>query len=150
MFEDSYDNTLALATTVFALLASLGLNVHPTKGHFLPILVGGNLGMMLDFEKGEFRAPTIKLKDITSLAEGLFCRAAFHKHWVSEKTLASLGCNAQFLHLAILVARFFLGELHDVVKSAKRWSSTIKVFCQLKRDLEWWTRVPKHHNGAPI
>jgi len=82
MFEDSYDKTLALATTVFALLARLGLKVHPTKGHFLPILVGDHLGMILDFEKGEFRAPTVKLKDITVMAKGLLCRAASHKRWM--------------------------------------------------------------------
>jgi hypothetical protein len=69
---------------------------------------------------------------------------------VSVKALASLAGKAQFLHLAIPVARFFLRELHDVVKSAKSWSGTVKVSCQLKRDLEWWTQVPKHHNGSPI
>ena len=54
MFEEIYDKTLALATTVFALLASLEIKVHPTKGHFLPILVVNHLGMTLDFENGEF------------------------------------------------------------------------------------------------
>ncbi len=150
MFEDSYDKTLALATIVFALLASLGLKVHITKGHFLPILVGDPLGMTLDLEKGEFRAPMVKLKDIAALAKGLLCRAASSKRLVSVKAVASLAGKAQFLHLAIPVARFFLRELHDVVKSAKSWSGTVKISCQLKRDLEWWTRVPKHHNGAPI
>jgi hypothetical protein len=43
MFENNYDKTLALATTVFSLLASLGQKLHPTKGHFLPILVGEHL-----------------------------------------------------------------------------------------------------------
>ena len=52
--------------------------------------------------------------------------------------------------MAILVAIFFLRELHDVVKSAKIWLGTVKVTCQLKRDLEWWTHVSSHHNGAPI
>ena len=52
--------------------------------------------------------------------------------------------------MTILVAVFFLKELHDVVNSAKIWSGTVKVTCQLKRDLKWWTQVPKHHNGAPI
>ena len=150
MFEDSYDKTLSLATTVFAMLASLGLKKHPTKGHFLPILVGDHLYMILNFEKGEFRAPTVKLKDIAALAKRLLYRAASHKRWVSVKALASIACKAQFLHLAILMARFFHMELHDVVKSAKSWSGTVKVSCRLKRDLEWWTRVPKHHNGAPI
>jgi hypothetical protein len=40
MFEENYDKTLLLANHTFALLASLGLKRHPTKGHFLPILVG--------------------------------------------------------------------------------------------------------------
>ena len=129
MFEYSYDKTLALATTVFAMLASLGLKVHPTKVYFLPILVGDHLGMILDFEKGEFRAPTVKLKDIAALAKGLLCKAASHKRWVSVKALASLAGKAQFLHLVISVARFFLGELQDVVKSAKSWPCTVKVSC---------------------
>ena len=40
------------------------------------------------------------------------------------------------MHLAITVARFFLRELHDEVKSAKCWSETVRVTPQLKRDLE--------------
>ena len=119
MFVDIYDKTPALATTLFALLARLGLKMHPTKGHCLPILVGDHLGMTLDFEKGEFRAPIVKLKDIATLAKGLLCRAASNKRWVSAKALASLVGKAQFLHLTILVAKFFLRELHDVVKSKK-------------------------------
>ena len=83
MFEDTYDKTLALANTVFALLASLGLKVHPTKGHFLSILVGDHLGMTLDFEKREIRAPVVKTKDIAALAKGLLCRAASYKRWAS-------------------------------------------------------------------
>ncbi len=150
MFAESYDKALVLASSVFALLNSLGLKIHPTKGHCVPTLVGDHLGMTLDFEKGKFRAPTVKLKSIAVLAKSLLYRAASHKRWASVKALASLAGKAQFLHLPILVARFFLRELHDVVKTAKNWSGTVKVTCQLKRDLEWWTRVPTHHNGAPI
>ena len=150
LFGETYDATLQLATYTFDLLRSLGLKVHPTKGHFLPILVGEHLGMILDFEKGEFRAPTAKLKSIAVLAKTLLCRAASHKRWVSVKTLACLAGKTQFLHLAIPMAKFFLREPHDVVMTAKKWSGTMKVNCQLKRDLEWWIRVPAHHNGAPI
>ena len=106
--------------------------------------------MIMNFEKGEFRAPTVKLKDIAAMAKGLLCRATSLKRWVSVKALASLAGKAQSLHLAILVARFFLRDLHDVVNSTKSWSCTVKVSCQLKRDLEWWTRVTKLHNGASI
>ena len=79
MFGETYDKTLHLATFTFALLASLGIKVHPTKGQFLPVLVGEHLGMILDFDKGVFRAPTAKLKSIAVLAKTLLCRAASHK-----------------------------------------------------------------------
>ena len=69
---------------------------------------------------------------------------------MSVKVLASLAGKAQFLRLAIPVVRFSLRELHNVVKSAKSWSGTVKVTCQLTRDLEWWTQVITHHNGALI
>jgi hypothetical protein len=61
MFDTNYDKALALATKVFALLISLRLKRHLTRGHFLPILGGDHLGMTLHFEKGEFRAPIAKL-----------------------------------------------------------------------------------------
>ena len=66
------------------------------------------------------------------------------------KSLASLAGKAQFLHLAILVARFYLRELHDVVKSSESWTGTVRVTKQLKRDLKWWQQVPDKHNGSPI
>ncbi len=106
--------------------------------------------MILDSEKGEFCAPIDKLKSVAVLAKTLLCRAAAHKRWVSVKTIASLTGKARFLHLAIRVASFFLRELHDVVETAKSWSGTVKMSCQLKRDLEWWRKVPSHHNGSPI
>ena len=143
MFCQGYDNTLKL-------LEDLGLQVHPSKGFPLPTQVGEHLGMVLDYELGEFRAPTVKLKGIASLAKSLLCKAAANKRWVSVKALASLARKAQFLHMAIPVARFFLRELHDVVASAKTWSGTIRLTCQLKRDLQWWTSVPSEHNGSPI
>ncbi len=129
MFGETYDKTLQLTTFTFALLASLGLKVHPTKGHFLPVLIGEHLGMILDFDKGIFRAPTAKLNNIAVLFKTLLCKAASHKCWVSVKSLASLVVKAQFLHLAIPVAWFLLRELHNAVKNAKNWSGTVKVTC---------------------
>ncbi len=90
MFGETYDATLQPADYTFGLLRSLGLKVHPTKGHFLPILVGDHLGMILGFEKGESRAPTAKLKSIAILAKTLLCKVASHKRWVSVNTLACL------------------------------------------------------------
>ena len=48
------------------------------------------------------------------------------------------------------MARFYLRELHDIVKSAASWSGTVRISQQLKRDLEWWKSVPEKHNGSPI
>ncbi len=75
--------------------------------------------MIIDMKVGKFIAPTAKLKQIAVIANTLLCRAASHKRWVNVKTLASLVEKAQFLHLAIPVAMFFLRELHNVFKSAK-------------------------------
>ena len=47
------------------------------------------------------------------------------------------------------MARFFLRELHDIDKTVKTWSGTVKVIRQLKRDLVWWIMVSSHR-GAPI
>ncbi len=122
----SYDETLK-KDYIFTLLTGLGIKIHPTKVHFGPILIGVHLGMTIDMQVGKLIATTAKLKQIAVLAKTFLCRAATHKHCVSVKTLASLAGKAQFLHLAIPVDRFFLRELHDVVKSAKCWSGTIRV-----------------------
>jgi hypothetical protein len=106
--------------------------------------------MEMDFEQSIFGAPVKKLKDISVFANNLLCTAAANMRWVPVKALASLAGKAQFLHLAIPVARFYLRELHDVVSSAGSWSGTIRPSKQLKRDLEWWRKVPEKHNGAPI
>ena len=79
----------------------------------------------MDFEKREFLAPTAKLQNIGVLAKTLICKPTAHKRWVNVKSLACLAGKAQFLHLAILVARFFIREIQDVVKNAKTWSRTV-------------------------
>jgi len=63
--------------------------------------------------------PTAKLKGISVLKKGLLCRLQCHKRWVSVKTFASLAGKTEFSYLAILVAVFFLLELH-VVNYAKK------------------------------
>jgi hypothetical protein len=90
LFEVSYDETLKLKVYTFTLLTGLGLKIHPTKGHFDPILIGEHLGMIIDMKVGQFVAPTAKLKQIATLAKTLLCRAAAHKRWVSVKTLCLL------------------------------------------------------------
>ncbi len=86
------------------------------------------MGMIaLDFKCGVFRAPIEKLKKVAKLATQLLCIAFANKRWASVKAMASLAERAQFLHLAIPMAKFFLRELHDVVSSAKSWTGTVRL-----------------------
>jgi hypothetical protein len=52
--------------------------------------------------------PRQKLNDISMFAKNLLCSAAVNKRWVPVKALASLARKAEFLHLAIPMARFYL------------------------------------------
>jgi len=62
LFAVAYDETPKLKNVTFALLTRLGLKIHPTKGHFIPILIGEYLGVIIDMKKGQFVALTTKLK----------------------------------------------------------------------------------------
>ena len=64
------------------------------------------MGMEMDFEKGVFRAPVKKLRDISVLVKNLMYIEAKNKRWVPVKALASLARKAQIMHLAIRVVRF--------------------------------------------
>ncbi len=79
MFDTTFDKTLELKDYTFALLTGLGLKIHYTKGHFVPILIGEHADMIIDMKEGQFVAPRAKLKQIAVLANTLLCRAAAHK-----------------------------------------------------------------------
>ncbi len=70
---------MKMKETTFKLLEDLGLMVHPSNEYFLPTQVGKHMVMVLDYERGEFRAPTSKLKSVASLAKSLLCKAAANK-----------------------------------------------------------------------
>jgi hypothetical protein len=78
--------------------------------------------MTIGTKKNESRAPKTKLVNIATTAKQLMVRAAQNKSWVPVKALASIARKAQFLHLTIPVARFYLKELHDVVKAPDSWT----------------------------
>ncbi len=91
MFEVSYDETVKQKVYTFTLLTGFGLKIHPTKGHFDPILIDEHMGMIIDMKVGQFVAPTAKLKQIAVLIKTLLCQATTHKRWVSVNTLAFPG-----------------------------------------------------------
>ena len=118
LFAKSFDAAMKLKESTFALFTDLGLYIHPTNGYHTAVQVGDHLGMTLDQEKSEFRAPQAKLNIIAALAKQLLVRSSKSMRWVPVKSLASPARNTQFLHLSISVAMFYLRELHDVVKAA--------------------------------
>eukprot|EP00873_Tetraselmis_striata_P016988 jgi/Tetstr1/437252/TSEL_025982.t1 len=93
------------------------------------------------------QAYTMRDRRLTSLLG----RLGLNRHpdkgqWEPVQRLKHLG-RAQFLLLAIKSARFYLRELHDVLRTKDSWSGRIKMTRQLRRDLEWWVAVPNHSNG---
>ena len=141
---------LELREQVVDLLERVGLSRNPKKGQWDPGQQIHHLGLDIDFQRCEFRAPKDKLAKISSQAHDLLCRAARNKRSVPVKELAQLAGRAQFLYLAIPAARFYLRELHDVMSTKTSWSGHVKVTRQLRRDLEWWRTVPQQRNGRPI
>lgn len=150
LFESSEQACMERKVSTFALLADLGLDIHPDKGYHTPVQIGEHLGLEIDFVEGVFRAPAAKLAKISIMAKQMLCTAAASQRWIRAKALAALAGTAQFLYLAIPVARYYLRELHDVVDTRKSWSHSVKMTRQLKRDLEWWATVPTQKTSAPI
>ena len=126
---------LLLRTRVEALLTALGMSRNPKKGQWEPTQDIIHLGMRVDLAAGKFFAPEEKLASIAALAKSMLGRAARNRRWLPVKELVALAGKAQFMYLAIPVARFYLRELHDVAVTASSWSAQVKHTNQLQRDL---------------
>ncbi len=146
LFAKSFSAAKELKEVTFALLDDLGLCIYPTKGYHTATQMGDHLR----HDENELRAPKTKLDSIAAAAKQLPIRATHNKWWVPVKALASIAGKSRFLYPVIPVAKFYLRELHDIVKPTESWTATIRMSKQLKRDLQWWRVVPKKHNGAPI
>jgi hypothetical protein len=141
---------LLLRARVESLLTSLGLQRNAKKGEWEPTQSLTHLGMRVDLKLGLFIAPAEKLLQIAAQAKSLLGRAARNRRFLPAKALAALAGKAQFLYLAIPVARFYLRELHTVLGPRTDWSGQVKMSNQLQRDLRWWMAVPQQRNGSEI
>eukprot|EP00873_Tetraselmis_striata_P004795 jgi/Tetstr1/425059/TSEL_015523.t1 len=121
-----------------------------TGGVWEPTQVGPHQGLIVDLQRGEFRAPAEKLVALAKVARSLLGHAASNMRWLPARQLASFAGKAQFLYLAITPARFFLRDLHCVLATRQGWGGRVKMTNQLRRELEWWTQVPAHHNGRSM
>lgn len=149
-FRESFLSACLMRDRIFTTLDDLGLEIHPTKGFHEPVQVGEHLGLIVDSQQGEFRAPEAKLSALSSLAKTLLFKASAGRRWLPAKMLARFAGKAQFLYLAIPPARFYLRELHDVLAAKTSWASSVKMSKQLRRDLLWWVSIPSQHNGRSI
>jgi hypothetical protein len=115
-----------------------------------PTHVGDHLGLTIYLLNSEFRAPVDKLQALSKQASTLLARAATTARWLPARQLAAFAGKAQFLYIAIALARFFLRELHSVLSTRQGWGGRVRMTHQLKRDLEWWRTMPDKHNGRSI
>eukprot|EP00873_Tetraselmis_striata_P029384 jgi/Tetstr1/449648/TSEL_036716.t1 len=120
-------------------LSGFGLLRNPNKGVWEPTQKLVHLGLEIDTSGSPtLRAPAEKLANIARAAERLIQRAKRDRRWLPARELAALAGKCQFLYLAIAPARFYLRELHDVLKTRDSWSGRVKLTRQLERDLQWW------------
>jgi hypothetical protein len=70
------------------------------------------------------------------------------KQLATTKGTQSFAGHAQYLFLAIPAARFFLRELLSVL--GDKWGGRFHLTPQIRRDMQWWTHVPRHANGKNI
>jgi hypothetical protein len=147
---DSYHDALLLRQHVEDLLNRLGLQRNPKKGVWTPTQVGDHMGLTIDLQLGMFRAPPEKLRQLAQHASSLPGRAASNARWLPTRQLAAFAGKAQFMYLAIALARFFLRELHDVLATRAGWGGRVRLTYHLRRDLVWWRTVPNQNNGRSI
>eukprot|EP00873_Tetraselmis_striata_P020345 jgi/Tetstr1/440609/TSEL_028920.t1 len=119
-------------------LSGFGLLRNPNKGVWEPTQKLVHLGLEIDTSGSPtLRAPAEKLASIARAAKRLIQRAKRDRRWLPARDLAALAGKCQFLYLAIAPARFYLRELHDVLKTRDSWSGRVKLTRQLERDLQW-------------
>eukprot|EP00873_Tetraselmis_striata_P027573 jgi/Tetstr1/447837/TSEL_003755.t1 len=121
-------------------LSGFGLLRNPNKGVWEPTQKLVRLRLEIDTSGSPtLRAPAEKLAGIARAAKRLIQRAKRNRRWLLARELAALAGKCQFLYLAIAPARFYLRELHDVLKTRDPWSGRVKLTRELERDLAMGT-----------
>eukprot|EP00873_Tetraselmis_striata_P013114 jgi/Tetstr1/433378/TSEL_022663.t1 len=133
--------------------SGFGLLRNPAnKGVWEPTQKLVHLGLEIDTSGSPtLRAPAEKLASIARAVKRLIQRAKRDRRWLPARDeLAAPAGKCQFLYFAIAPARFYLRELHDLLKTRDSWSGRVKLTRQLERDLQWRVGVPTQHNSRPI
>ena len=124
------------------LFRDLGIMRHPTKGCFdEPVRELQHLGMIIDLENNQFRAPAQKLARLKHLCQKALVEIAANKGKIRVKVLASLAGVGNHLSIAINGARLHLREVYNVIGpriGRRAWTGRAQVTHQLRKELQFW------------
>lgn len=124
------------------LLADLGLPESVEKIQYPSTCVTW-LGIRIDFQNMSLSVPETKLQEVrTWVGKALKCRSISRKHLQSM-----LG---KLLHIAkcIRPARLFVARLLEGLRSMSH--SYMKVNCDMKKDLQWFSEFSSQWNGVSL
>jgi hypothetical protein len=138
------------------LLKDLGIKRHPTKGNFdEPVRELLHLGMIIDLENNQFRAPVQKLARLKKMCKATLFEIGQNKGKIRVRVLASLAGLGNHLSIAINGARLHLREVYNVIGprvGRQAWTGKAQVTYQLKKELEFWKSLDLNtiENGLDI
>lgn len=132
---------------VAALLARLGLLLHPVKGTRDGPTSMQLLGHTVDTAAGLFLLPKERVDKVVALARALSRHAAAHERWVNFKALRRFCGTAVSTTLSVPPARFHLRSLFTALNFRHPRSGDTRLGAQAVRDLLWW--VDLETNAAP-
>jgi hypothetical protein len=107
LLADSFPAAPNVRTRVDAILTRLGLLRNPTKSNWTLTHVGNHLGLTIDLQPYEFRAPSDKLHTLAKHASSLLGRTVSNARRLLDGQVAAFAGKARFLYLAIAPACFF-------------------------------------------
>ncbi len=123
LLEQSYDTTLKLKVYTFVLLTELGIEIHPTNMHFNPILISEHMGMLYARRHagGTVHSPYREAQNHRGNRKDTVVHSNRTQALGQRKDPClprGEGTIPTYGLMDIPVAKFFLREMHEVVKSA--------------------------------
>lgn len=133
-----------------ALLQSLGLRRHPTKGEWNGSQVVEHLGIVINTKEMTFSVDPRKAEKVRRLAGKLLKEVRFGKRWVTSQRLRSFCGVCVSLTLAMPWARFYTRALYwDLGSNRPRDNrGRCRLSHQSIKDLRFWKGLAEHDLGG--
>lgn len=136
------------------LLATLGIERHPTKGCWEGATQLEHLGVVVDTVKMTFTVTPRKRKRVHKAARGILRAMRVSNRWIDTSTISSFCGTCVSLSLAMPWSRFYTRALYfDLSKHVRKFGTKLK--CRLShqsiRDLRFWVRLATvQDDGRPL